>query len=416
MKPALIFTLALGLLTAGLQAAETAASEAYRLGALARLADMDGKQSEALDYFNRSLALVPDAIIYGERATLKADMKDIKGAIADYDQAIALKPRQKDLATLYGNRGSLKQQLADYAGAIPDYDQAIALKPADLEILYGNRGLVKHQLGDLDGAIADYDQVIRLNPDEALAYNNRGYAKITKGDLAGAIADYSKAIALESDVIKFRDNLVNVKRDIGDLLGAIAEYDKIVSLEPELPLHYFKRGNLKLLRSDYNGAISDYDKVIELRPKSWGGSLQRGTARQVMGDLEAAFADYDQAVSVTQDHVAFGWAYREIVLRQLHRGTPNAELTKIVSKGADGFPKNIGLFLSGTLSEAEFLAGAKTTSGQCIAFYFVGMSRLFLGDQATARKFLEQSVATKRLDVSEFVLARAELGRLAPQP
>ncbi len=376
---------ALLLPVAPLRAAETAEETAYRYGALGRLNEMQGKNAEALDYFNQSLAFKPDAIIYS-------------------------------------NRGNLKMKLRDFTGAIADYDKAIAQQPADIEIFYGNRGFIKHQLGDLAGAIADYDQVIARKPDAALYYNNRGYAKIAKGDLAGAITDYTKAMVLEPGEIKYRENLANAKRDTGDIAGAIAGYDKMIEMEPELPLHYFNRGNLKQLMADFAGAISDYNKVIELQPKSWGGYLQRGTARQAMGDLEAAFADYDKAVTVTQDHLAFGWAYREIVLRQLNRGTPNVELSGIMGRGQDSFPKNIGLYLSATLAESDFLtkAGqgdAGSVSGQqCVAFYFVGMTRLLAGDQAAARKYLEQSVATKRTDVSEFVLARAELVRLAKQP
>ncbi len=394
MKPTRVIHLSLLLLlfpVLARSAEEKLEVPAYRYGALGRLSEMQGKNTEALDYFNQSLALRPDSIIYSNRADLKKKLGDFPGAIADYDKAISL-------------------------------NSGIGLKPADLATLHFTRGLLKQQFGDLEGSIADYDKVIGLTADSALAYNNRGYAKITKGDHTGAIEDYAKAIALQPTVIKYRDNLANARRDQGDLAGAISEYDRIVGLEPELPIHYLLRGNLKQLKDDFDGAIADYNKVIALRPMSWGGYLQRGIARQAMGDLAAAFTDYDLAVSVTQNDVPFGWAYREIVWRQLHPGIPNAKLPQIVEKWPDGLPKFIGLYLSGTLAEADFLAksgqgAAENVSGQqCVAFYFVGMSRLLAGDKAAAGKFLQQSVATKQAATSEFVLARAELGRLAKLP
>lgn len=358
-----------------------------RYSALARIAEMDGKVDEAMANYDKALELDPaDAISYNARGGLKLRKKDFTGAVADYDRAIALKPA------------------------------------ANIDVVYGNRGFAKHQLDDLDGAIADYSQVIARKPDEALPYNNRGYARLTKGDFDGAIADYTKAITLQPDVIKFRDNLANARRDKGDFAGAISDYDKIVGLEPDLPLHYLSRGNLKQLKDDFDGAIADYNKVIELRPQSWGGYLQRGTAWQAKGDLTAAFTDYDMAVTVTQNDVFFGWAYREIVRRQLRPGTPNSTLAPIVAKWPAGLPKNIGLYLTGTLSEPDFLSQAgqgvaQTVSGrQCVAFYFVGMNRLLAGDKAAARKFFEQSIATKRVDATEFVLARTELARLAKSP
>ena len=49
-----------------------------------------------------------------------------EAAIADYDEAICLKP---DFAAAYHNRGNAKQALERYGDAIADYNQAILLKP-----------------------------------------------------------------------------------------------------------------------------------------------------------------------------------------------------------------------------------------------------------------------------------------------
>ena len=93
-----------------------------------------------------------------------------KGAVADYDKAIQLKP---DYAKAYHNRGYT-------AAAIADFDKAIRLKP-DYASAYNNRGLAKkHALGDLSAAIADYDKAVQLKPDLASPYYNRGAAKVDK--------------------------------------------------------------------------------------------------------------------------------------------------------------------------------------------------------------------------------------------
>lgn len=393
MKPVLFLPLGLLLLLGPVRARgeeEKPAVTAYRYGASARANELLGNDAEALDLFDKSLAIKPDPVIFCNRAELKKKLKDLPGAIADYDAAIALKPS----------------------------DAFAGMGPEDIYIPYGARGLLKHQLGDLDGAIADYSQVIRLKPTEALYYNNRGYALITKGDRAGAIADYSKAAALEPKTIKYRENLAGAKRAQGDLAGAIAEHDKIVALEPANPFRYYVRGDLKEYKGNFGGAIKDFSKCLELQPDVWGVYFQRGTARQAQGDLEGAFADYDKSVSGNPEHDDFAWAYREVALRLLKRGTPNEELAKIAAKGKAGFANDICLYLSGTMTEEDFIAkadqgSAEVMSGKrCVASYFVGMNRLAAGDKAAARKFLEQSVATKQADILEFVLARAELARL----
>jgi tetratricopeptide (TPR) repeat protein len=125
----------------------------------------------------------------------KRESGDNQGAIADYDQAIQIKP---DYAEAFKNRGNAKSNLGDYQGAIADYDQAIQIKP-DYALAYNNRGNAKKNLGDNPNAIADYDQAIKIKPDYASAYINRGLAKKNLGDKQGAIANYNQAIKIKPD-------------------------------------------------------------------------------------------------------------------------------------------------------------------------------------------------------------------------
>ena len=59
-----------------------------------------------------------------------------------------------------------KGESGDYQGAIADYNQAIKIKP-DYALAYNNRGNAKYNLGDKQGAIADYNQAIQIKPDYA---------------------------------------------------------------------------------------------------------------------------------------------------------------------------------------------------------------------------------------------------------
>ena len=54
-------------------------------------------------------------------------------------------------------------KLGNYKGAIADYDKAIKLNPKDAKA-YNNRGGTKNMLGDYKGAIADWEKAIELNP------------------------------------------------------------------------------------------------------------------------------------------------------------------------------------------------------------------------------------------------------------
>ena len=59
------------------------------------------------------------------------------------------------------NRGNAKYNLKDYKGAIADFTKAIELNPDDATA-YNNRGYSKAGLDDLDGACADFRKAISL--------------------------------------------------------------------------------------------------------------------------------------------------------------------------------------------------------------------------------------------------------------
>ncbi len=190
----------------------------------------------------------------------KGESGDYQGAIADYNQAINIKP---DYADAYYNRGIAKKNLGDKQGAIADYNQAINIKP-DYADAYNNRGLAKSDLGDKQGAIADYNQAIKIKPDYADAYNNRGSAKDDLGDKQGAIADYNQAIKIKPDYAYAYNNRGSAKDDLGDKQGAIADYNQAIKIKPDYAYAYNNRGLAKSDLGDKQGAIADYNQAAQL--------------------------------------------------------------------------------------------------------------------------------------------------------
>jgi tetratricopeptide (TPR) repeat protein len=127
------------------------------------------------------------------RGIEKGKKGDLDGAIADFDRAIELNP--KDDAPYY-NRAQAKRLKKDAAGAIADYTRAIELGSKN-PAAYNNRGNARAENNDRDGAIADYTRAIELKPDYSRAYYNRAVAKKEKGDASGAAADFKHAQELD---------------------------------------------------------------------------------------------------------------------------------------------------------------------------------------------------------------------------
>ena len=130
------------------------------------------------------------------RGIEKAKNGDLDGAMADFDRAIELNP--KDDAPFY-NRAQAKRLKKDAAGAIADYTRAIELGSQN-PAAYNNRGNARAENNDWDGAIADYTHAIELKPDYARAYYNRAVAKQEKGDATGAKADLKTAGKLDPEL------------------------------------------------------------------------------------------------------------------------------------------------------------------------------------------------------------------------
>jgi tetratricopeptide (TPR) repeat protein len=139
------------------------------------------QRDRAVAYIDRAIAIYDKLLKLNSVPLLRADLLaeranayDIKGerdrAIADYDEAIRLNPKN---ARAFQIRGLAHRAKGDNDRAIADYDEAIRLDPK-YALAFNNRGLAYRAKGDNDRAIADCDEAIRLDPRYAAAFNNRG--------------------------------------------------------------------------------------------------------------------------------------------------------------------------------------------------------------------------------------------------
>ncbi len=312
-----------------------------------------------------------------------------------------------------------KLQSRDLAGAFADFDQAIALDP-DFADAYIQRGIARDDNGDRDGAIVEYNKAIAIAPGSPEAYRNRGIAKRGKGDFAGAIADHDKAIALRPDYTAAFIARGLAKQDRRDFDGAVADYSMAISLDPEFPGIHRRRGEIRMDQGDLDGAISDYDQAIARQPDEGDDYLIRSTAHCLKGNFERELADLEKVMAIHKSAKYRNMArFRRLLgLRRLHREENRDAFAEEVGAWPEGWPKVVGEFLGGGLPEEKFLARAEKAAGQtpseqrCEAFYYAGMMRLLAADRSGARALFEKCLATNEHYSLEFGLAQAELIRL----
>ena len=241
---------------------------------------------------NRSIS----AETYFTWGNTKYYLGDYKGAIADYDSAIRLKP---DYAGAYYNRGLAKGMLGQHFAAIADYDSAIRLKPDDANA-YNNRGIVKSNLGQHFAAIADFDSAIRLKPDDADVYYNRGTVKSNLGQHLAAIADYDSTIRLNPDHADAYNNRGIAKRALGQHFAAIADYDIAIRLKPDDAQAYNNRGLAKSKLGQHSAAITDFDIAIRLNPDYATAYYNRGVAKALLNRTSEAKQDVRTALRLAK--------------------------------------------------------------------------------------------------------------------
>ena len=131
------------------------------------------------------------------------------------------------------NRGIEKAKNGDLDGAIADFDRAMQLNPKD-DAPYYNRAQARRLKKDTTGAIADYTRAIELGSTNPAAYNNRGNARAESNDREGAISDYTRAIELKPDYARAYYNRAVARKEKGDASGAKADFKRARELDPEL--------------------------------------------------------------------------------------------------------------------------------------------------------------------------------------
>jgi Tfp pilus assembly protein PilF len=193
--------------------------------------------------------------------------------------------------------GIEKQMKRDLPGALADYDRALGLDPKNLTAL-SNRGMVKAERTDLDGAIADYTKAISINPDLKEPRYNRALARSARGDFAGAIQDYDRAIAIDGKYIAALNNRGMVKYGLRDFDGAIADFDRALSLDPNYAIGYNNRAGAKIGKGDAAEALADYERAISLDPKYVDAYENRARIKAARGDIQGAAADRAKAAGL----------------------------------------------------------------------------------------------------------------------
>jgi protein O-GlcNAc transferase len=121
-------------------------------------------------------------------ATIFGQEKKYQEALDLFNRGIAIKD---DVPELFYNQGIVLNALGRFNEAIQSYEMAIKLKP-DLEGAYLNLGFIFQNLQQYQEAIIQYDKVLSLNPKQDKAYFFRATCYLEMKNFNSALKDFEK--------------------------------------------------------------------------------------------------------------------------------------------------------------------------------------------------------------------------------
>jgi tetratricopeptide (TPR) repeat protein len=368
--------------------------------------------------YDHAITLQPDrAATYISRALCLIDTKEPNRARADLDRAIKLDDDKADGLTRLA--WTIKAQLdsgnGDLDHALADFDEAVRLDPKQAGA-YIARGAIWASKGDSEKAAADFDQAIKLDANNAggfavTALVLKARIDFSKGNPDSAIADYDEAIRLAPQQVSLYAGRALFRNSMGDFDHALADYDQAIKVDPKSTIAYNARGDFYRGKGEYDHAVADYDKAIENQPDDLAAYNNRALARFYKGEFAKAIDDFKRVTEAQ----ANAYPMLLLYLTRAHAGRKDAtpELAKSLDKPkASDWPYPVVELYLGRKSADAVLAAAATPGQKCEAQFYIGEWQLTRDAKPAAQKALQTAVDTCPKDFVEYRGAVEELKRL----
>jgi len=190
-----------------------------------------GHLDAAIAEYNRIIALnlTPQlaSLAVMRRGNCYYAKHDLDRAIADFDQALRLDPRN---AAAYDNRANALDARGDRADAIKDYNESARLNPRNIYV-YVNRASLLTEEGDFTSALADYAKAMTINPHDEMAYTGRAYLYLMQRAPGRALKEANAAIAIAPGSVSGYSARARAYMQMGRYAEAEANIKKMMHLK-----------------------------------------------------------------------------------------------------------------------------------------------------------------------------------------
>lgn len=192
-------------------------------------------------------------------------------------------------AALLVERGNFNLQMLAFDDALADFDQALRLDPRQDEAHFG-RGLALGRLGMVAEGIDALTSYIALHPESSTAYTKRGVRHLWAGDDEAAEQDLNKALALNPDNAEAHDDIGVVYARRQEYDRAIDHFTRTVSIDPTYLKGFHNLGMAYYLSGRDSLALFAVEQALALNSQERNTLLLKVHILEAMGQQEAAAA------------------------------------------------------------------------------------------------------------------------------
>ena len=330
------------------------------------------------------------AFALSTRAGVYLHLEDSVKALADYNEAVRLKPKETQP---YEERAQLYYELEKYDLADADYRKMTELKPGDV-MGYMGLGRNANMQERWEDAIKQFDYVTKLASEYSSGYSFRAESYIglekwneATDDIVKALSiawdrkahflaltmkepaftilvskmkvqsakspneatwpyiiatmyeqakDYKKAIEYytiannKNMSEKVYQKISNCHYRLGNYEEALANINQALNMDSTDVSFLAQKANIYYENGDAKAAVAEWDKVLQMQPEYGFGYYRRGWFKELSGDLEGGLEDLSMAIVLEPKEPYFYETRGDLYVKLGKRDLAEADFKKVI--------------------------------------------------------------------------------------
>ena len=201
----------------------------------------------------------------------------------------------------YKTLGDLFRDRGDLPDAIANYKNAIALKPDYVDAL-NNLGTASMISGKIEDAYNNYRKILEINPKHPMALYNLGFIHESQNKIDDAKNFYLKAIEADPFFSEAYNNAGTIFKNSGDLEEAKKYYIEATKLKPDFADAHFNLGVVLRQMKQTKEALKAFLTTISIRP-SPESHLYAAQAYHILGQYDKSAEHSQSALALRPDYI-----------------------------------------------------------------------------------------------------------------